>query len=77
MRTSGYDPTETAGHGLLHEMSIAELWERIEYEKIWRQVETDEKWKEILSKNEEHADLIKGKAQRVHEERLKAKLTKD
>ena len=33
-------------------MSIAELRERIEYEKIWRQVETEEKRKEILADNE-------------------------
>lgn len=52
VRTTGYDPTETAGHGLLEEMSLAELRERIEYEKIRRQVETDEKWKSILTENE-------------------------
>lgn len=73
MRTAGYDPTETAGFGLLEEMSIAELRERIEYEKIRRQVETEEKRKEILMENEQQAEKIKGKAVRVHEERIKAK----
>lgn len=52
MRTTGYDPTETGGFGLLEEMSIAELRERIEYEWIKREVETDEKRKEILLENE-------------------------
>lgn len=39
VRTKGFDPTETAGYGILAEMSIAELRERIEFNK--RKLEQD------------------------------------
>jgi hypothetical protein len=36
-RTKGFDPTEASGLGLMDEMSIAELRERLEYQKRMRE----------------------------------------
>ena len=43
VRTKGFDPTETGGYGLLEEMSIAELRERIEFNKRELEQETERK----------------------------------
>jgi len=43
VRTKGFDPTEAGGHGLLEEMSIAELRERIEFNKRQMEQETEMK----------------------------------
>lgn len=40
-RTKGFDPTEASGLGLMDEMSIAELRERLEYNKRQQQQEID------------------------------------
>lgn len=73
VRSTGFDPTESAGHGLLGEMSIAELWEWLEYENIRWEVETDDKRAKILEDSEEHAEEIAWKAKRVHDARNKLK----
>ena len=52
VRTKGYDPTETGGYGLLEEMSVAELRERLEYNKLKEEQERENK-REINLKQKE------------------------
>ena len=52
MRTKGFDPTETGGYGLLDEMSVAELRERLEFNKMLREQEITAKREDNLIKKE-------------------------
>lgn len=52
VRTKGFDPTETGGYGLLDEMSIAELRERLEYNKMVREQELESKRLENIQQKE-------------------------
>ncbi|CAI2385508.1 unnamed protein product [Moneuplotes crassus] len=65
VRTQGFDPTETAGHGVLNEMSIAELRERLEYEKIRREAETEERRKQNLQGKAEKEDMLKDTSDQI------------
>ena len=51
-RTKGFDPTEAGGHGLMEEMSIAELRERLEYNKRLQEQEIEFKRETNLTRKE-------------------------
>lgn len=77
VRTKGFDPTETGGYGLLEEMSIAELRERLEFNK--RQIEQDTELKRqqnLEQKNKEAMELM-STASKIEEARQKRKLDND
>ena len=76
-RTTGFDPTETPGYGLLEEMSLVELKERLEIQKKMRLDEINAKREEnILIMKEKNNDLIE-KAQRIIENRDKLRNIKE
>jgi hypothetical protein len=77
VRTQGFDPTETAGHGLLNEMSMAELRERLEYEKIVREAETEKKREETRKFKEEKSDMLSSTAESIMRARNDLKDKKD
>jgi hypothetical protein len=64
-RTKTYDATETMGYGLLEEMSLAQLWERIEQMKKERQEETEKKRVENVQKKFEKESDLKSKLQEI------------
>lgn len=51
-RTRGFDPTEAGGHGLMEEMSIAELRERLEFNKRSQMQEVEFKRETNLTRKE-------------------------
>ena len=69
VRTKGFDPTETSGVGLLEEMSVAELRERLEFNKLKLQQETDQKREENLKFKEEYAQKLMQEADKIYEAR--------
>ena len=76
-RSTGFDPTETPGYGLLEEMSLVELKERLEIQKKMRLDEINAKREEnILIMKEKNNDLIE-KAQRIIENRDKLRNIKE
>lgn len=68
-RTKGFDPTETPGYGLLEEMSLVELRERLELQKRMHADEINAKKEENKLKMEEKADILFEKANLIAEHR--------
>ena len=71
VRTRGFDPTETSGVGLLEEMSVAELRERLEFNKLKLAQETQQRREENLRTKEEQAQKLMDEAAKIHEAREK------
>ena len=69
VRTKGFDPTEAGGHGLLEEMSIAELRERIELNKRQVEQETEAKRQANLEKKDKEAEALLSTASMIQEAR--------
>jgi cobalamin-dependent methionine synthase I len=65
VRTKGFDPTETGGYGLLDEMSIAELRERLEYNKMLREQEIVAKREDNLQRKEEEVKKLMDEAAKI------------
>lgn len=77
VRTKGFDPTEAGGHGLLEEMSIAELRERIEFNKRQLEQETEKKRQDNLDKKDKEASELLETASKIQDARDKRKADND
>lgn len=77
VRTKGFDPTEAGGFGLLEEMSIAELRERLEYNKRMQEQETELKRQQNLAKKDKEAEELLETASKIEEARQKRKEEND
>ena len=66
-RTTGFDPTETPGYGLLEEMSLVELRERLALQKRMHLDEIKSKKEENKLRMQERADELVNKAQIIQE----------
>jgi len=74
VRTKGFDPTEAGGFGLLEEMSIAELRERIEFMKRENEQVTEKKRQQNLAKKDQEAQDLLTTASKIEEARNTRKL---
>jgi len=77
VRTKGFDPTEAGGHGLLEEMSIAELRERIEFNKRQLEQDTEKKRQDNLARKDREAVELLDTASKIQEAREKRKTEND
>lgn len=69
VRTKGFDPTEAGGFGLLDEMSIAELRERLEHNKLLREQEVAARREDNLRAKEDEAQRMMAEAGKIQEAR--------
>jgi len=76
-RTKGFDPTEAGGHGLMEEMSIAELRERLEFQKRQQEQEVEFKRESNLTKKEQEAQKLMDEAAKIEEARNRRKAQND
>lgn len=77
MRTKGFDPTEAGGHGLLEEMSIAELRERIEYNRRKLEQDTEKKRQDNLTRKDKEAEDLKETQAKIEDARNKRRQEND
>ena len=76
-RQKGFDPTETPGYGLLEEMSLVELKERLALQKKMLLDEINSKKEENKLKMKERADDFVNKALLIQENRDKLRNQKE
>jgi hypothetical protein len=74
VRTKGFDPTETSGLGLLDEMSVAELRERLEFNKMQREQELHIKREDNLKTKEVGVKKLMDEASKIQDAREQRKL---
>jgi len=72
-RTKGFDPTEAGGHGLMVEMSVAELRERLEFVRREQQQECDFKREKNLAAKERESEQLMEDANKIQIARQKRK----
>ena len=72
-RTKGFDPTEAGSHGLMVEMSVAELRERLELNRRKLDQELDFKRETNLAKKEREAQSLIEDSEKIHQARLRRK----
>ncbi len=72
-RAKGFDPTEAGNHGLMCEMSVAELRERIELQRKMIEQENEFRREQNLAKKEREAASLIEDARKIEEARRKRK----
>jgi len=76
-RYQGFDPTEAGNHGLMCEMSVAELRERIELNKAKLAQEVEFKRDTNLAKKEREANNLMEDSDKIAQARIKRKQVAD